>query len=85
MSAYYATGGPAQGPAGPSTLTPVLVSFAGPAPQSRVTVAFRFLMVIPHSLILVTMACLTRVDRGAQQAGEQVDTAYDDLISALTS
>jgi hypothetical protein len=56
MSAYYATEGPAQGPAGPSTLTPVLVSFSGPAPQSRATVAFRLLMVIPHTLILVTMA-----------------------------
>jgi hypothetical protein len=56
MSAYYATGGPAQRPAGLSPLTPVQVSFAGPAPQSRVTVAFRLLLVVPHVFILLTMA-----------------------------
>jgi hypothetical protein len=56
MSAYYAAGGQAQRPAGLSPLTPVQASFSGPAPQSRVTVAFRLLLAIPHLLILVTMA-----------------------------
>jgi hypothetical protein len=56
MSAYYATGGPAQGPAGPSTLTPAQVWFSGPLPQSRVTVAFRLLMAIPHFIVLWLMA-----------------------------
>jgi Domain of unknown function (DUF4389) len=56
MSAYYATGGPVQRPAGLSPLTPVQVSFAGPAPQSRVTVAFRLLLVVPHVFVLLTMA-----------------------------
>lgn len=56
MSAYYATGGPAQGPAGPSTLTPAQVWFSGPLPQSRATVAFRLLMAIPHFVVLWLMA-----------------------------
>lgn len=56
MSAYYATGGPVQRPAVQSPLTPLQVSFAGPAPQSRVTVAFRLLLAVPHLVILVTMA-----------------------------
>jgi hypothetical protein len=34
----------------------VQVSFAGPAPQSRVTVAFRLLLVVPHIFVLLTMA-----------------------------
>src|SRR5436190_13396106 len=51
MSAYYATGG--QAPAtGQSTLAPVLVGFAGSAPQSRVTVAFRIFMAIPQLIVL---------------------------------
>lgn len=56
MSAYYATGGQAPRPAGISALTPVQVSFSGSAPQSRVTVAFRLLLAIPHIIILLTMA-----------------------------
>jgi hypothetical protein len=56
MSAYYAAGGPAQRPAGLSPLTPVQASFSGPAPQSRITVAFRLLLAVPHIIILVTMA-----------------------------
>jgi hypothetical protein len=31
---------------------PVLVSFPAPAPQARLTVAFRALLVIPHSIVL---------------------------------
>jgi hypothetical protein len=56
MSAYYAAGGPAQRPSGLSPLMPVQVSFSGPAPQSRVTVAFRLLLAVPHIVILLTMA-----------------------------
>jgi uncharacterized protein DUF4389 len=53
MSAYYAAGGPAQAPAtGQSAPAPVLVSFAGPVPQSRVTVLFRLLMAIPQLIVL---------------------------------
>src|SRR5262245_44880649 len=51
MSAYYATGG--QAPAtGQSKPAPVLAGFAGPAAQSRVTVAFRILMAIPQLIVL---------------------------------
>jgi Domain of unknown function (DUF4389) len=53
MSAYYAAGGPAQAPAAEqSAPAPVQVSFAGPAPQSRVTVLFRLLMAIPQLIVL---------------------------------
>jgi hypothetical protein len=51
MSAYYATG--AGAPATEqSTPAPVLVAFAGSAPQSRVTVAFRIIMAIPQLIVL---------------------------------
>ena len=52
MSAYlYGSGGPVQAPA-TEQAPPVLVSFAGPAPQSRVTVAFRLLMVLPQLIVV---------------------------------
>ncbi len=51
MSAYYATG--AQAPVTEqSTPAPVLLAFAGPAPQSRLTVLFRIFMVIPQLVVL---------------------------------
>ena len=51
MSAYYAAG--ATAPATEqSTPAPVLVAFAGPAPQSRLTVAFRIFMAIPQLIVL---------------------------------
>jgi hypothetical protein len=51
MSAYYAAD--ATGPVtGQSTPAPVLVAFAGPAPQSRLTVAFRIFMAIPQLIVL---------------------------------
>ncbi len=51
MSAYYAAG--ATAPAtDQSTPAPVLVAFAGPAPQSRLTVAFRIFMAIPQLIVL---------------------------------
>src|SRR6185312_8915213 len=37
---------------GQSTPAPVLVAFAGPAPQSRLTVAFRILLAIPQLIVL---------------------------------
>jgi hypothetical protein len=54
MSAYlHGSGGPVQTPvAGQSAPAPVLASFAGPGPQSRVTVLFRFLMAIPQLVVL---------------------------------
>ena len=51
MSAYYATGGPASATE-QSTPAPVLVAFAGSAPQSRLTVPFRIFMVIPQLVVL---------------------------------
>ncbi len=51
MSAYYATGGPATATT-QSTPAPVLVAFADPAPQSRLTVLFRIFMVIPQLVVL---------------------------------
>jgi len=37
-------------------LAPVLVAFAGPAPQSRTTVAFRLLLAIPQFIVLWALA-----------------------------
>jgi len=51
MSAYYASGGPAMATA-QSTPAPVLLAFADPAPQSRLTVLFRIFMVIPQLVVL---------------------------------
>jgi hypothetical protein len=48
MSAYYATAPVAE----QSTPAPVLVAFAGPAPQSRLTVAFRIFLAIPQLIVL---------------------------------
>jgi Domain of unknown function (DUF4389) len=56
MSAYYASpGGPAAATV-QEELAPVLVAFAGPAPQSRLTVLIRALMVIPHIVVLWALA-----------------------------
>ena len=55
MSAYYATG--AAAPATEqSTPAPVLIAFAGSAPQSRLTVLIRLLMAIPHFVVLWALA-----------------------------
>jgi hypothetical protein len=51
MSAYYATGGPATATEQP-TLAPVLIAFAPSAPQSRLTVLVRIIMVIPQLFVL---------------------------------
>src|SRR5690348_16842471 len=48
MSAYYAAAPVAE----QSTPAPVLVAFAGPAPQSRLTVAFRIFLAIPQLIVL---------------------------------
>ncbi|HYB16173.1 MAG TPA: DUF4389 domain-containing protein [Streptosporangiaceae bacterium] len=37
-------------------LAPVLVAFAGPAPQSRITVAFRLFLAIPQFIVLWALA-----------------------------
>ena len=51
MSAYYAAD--ATTPVTEqSTPAPVLVAFAGPAPQSRLTVAFRIFLAIPQLIVL---------------------------------
>jgi hypothetical protein len=64
MSAYYAS--PGSGPqdvTGQEQLAPVLVAFAGPAPQSRLTVLIRLLMIIPYAIVLwaVTIAAYVLV------------------------
>jgi hypothetical protein len=51
MSAYYASGATAP-VTEQSTPAPVLVAFAGSAPQSRLTVAFRIFMAIPQLIVL---------------------------------
>jgi hypothetical protein len=52
MSAYtYGSASPAQVPA-VGAPAPVLVSFAGPSPQSRVTVLFRIFMAIPQLIVV---------------------------------
>ena len=51
MSAYYAADATAP-VAEQSTPAPVLVAFAGPAPQSRLTVAFRIFLAIPQLIVL---------------------------------
>ena len=57
MSAYYATPGGGQVAAtGQEELAPVLVAFGGSAPQSRLTVLIRLLMVIPHFIVLWALA-----------------------------
>src|ERR1700736_755462 len=52
MSAYYATGGPGPAVTSQHSPAPVLAAFAGPAPQSRLTVLFRIFMVIPQLVVL---------------------------------
>jgi hypothetical protein len=56
MSAYYAAPGNPAAATGQEELAPVLVAFAGPAPQSRLTVLIRLLMVIPHLVVLWALA-----------------------------
>jgi hypothetical protein len=56
MSAYYAAPGTDPAATGQEQLAPVLVAFAGPAPQSRLTVLIRILMVIPHLIVLWALA-----------------------------
>jgi hypothetical protein len=53
MTAYYAAPGAVpSAPAREQTLAPILVAFAGPSPQSRLTVLIRILMVIPQLIVL---------------------------------
>src|SRR6516162_813386 len=56
MSAYYAAPGGAAAVTSQEELAPVLVAFAGSAPQSRLTVLIRLLMVIPHLIVLWALA-----------------------------
>jgi hypothetical protein len=56
MSAYYASPGSPAAAAVQEELAPVLVAFAGPAPQSRLTVLIRALMVIPQIVVLWALA-----------------------------
>ena len=56
MSTYYATsGGISPAAAGEQELAPVLVTFAAPAPQSRLTVLVRIILVIPHLIVLAVL------------------------------
>jgi Domain of unknown function (DUF4389) len=60
MSAYYAAGSPAQATQ-EQTLAPVLVGFAGSAPQSRLTVLIRILMAIPQLVVLYLLGIAAMV------------------------
>jgi hypothetical protein len=56
MSAYYAPpAGASKATAGPQTPAPVLVAFAGPIRQSRLTVLVRIFMVIPQLIVLAVL------------------------------
>jgi hypothetical protein len=56
MSAYYAPpAGASKATAGPLTPAPVLVAFAGPIRQSRLTVLVRIFMVIPQLIVLAVL------------------------------
>jgi len=62
MSAYYAAPGGAPSVATEQEqLAPVLVAFGGSAPQSRVTVLFRLLLVIPHAIVLYALGIAAEV------------------------
>src|SRR6516165_6627805 len=62
MSAYYATpGGTPSAVTEQEQLAPVLVAFAGPAAQSRVTVLFRLLLAIPHFIVLYALGIAAEV------------------------
>jgi hypothetical protein len=56
MSTYYATsGGVSPAAADEQELAPVLVTFAAPSPQSRLTVLVRIILVIPHLVVLAVL------------------------------
>ena len=62
MSAYYATPGGAPSVAtDQEQLAPVLVAFAGPAPQSRLTVAFRLILAIPQVIVVWALTIAAEV------------------------
>jgi Domain of unknown function (DUF4389) len=62
MSAYYATPGGAPSVATEQEqLAPVLIAFAGPAPQSRLTVAFRLILAIPQFIVVWALAIAAEV------------------------
>jgi hypothetical protein len=56
MSTYYATsGGVSPAAADEQELAPVLVTFAAPSLQSRLTVLIRIILVIPHLVVLAVL------------------------------
>jgi hypothetical protein len=56
MSTYYATsGGVSPAAADEQELAPVLVTFAAPSLQSRLTVLVRIILVIPHLVVLAVL------------------------------
>jgi hypothetical protein len=62
MSAYYATPGSAPSVATEQEqLAPVLIAFAGPAPQSRLTVAFRLILAIPQFIVVWALTIAAEV------------------------
>ena len=63
MSAYYATPGEAPLPIATEQeqLAPVLIAFAGPAPQSRLTVAFRLILAIPQFIVVWALTIAAEV------------------------
>jgi hypothetical protein len=60
MSYYSPTAYPRSN-GGPETPGPILVAVAGPAPQRRVTVAFRLLLAVPHFIVLYALGIAASV------------------------
>ena len=60
MSAYYTAQRPSAA-TGQQAPAPVLVGFAGPAPQGRLTVLVRIFMVLPHLVVLALLGVAAEV------------------------
>lgn len=89
MSTYYATsGGVSPAAADTEELAPVLVTFAAPAAQSRLTVLVRIILAIPHLIALGVLGIAAYVVAivgwfGALFTGQLPDFAADFLTGYL--
>ena len=88
MSAYYASPGAPAAATGQEELAPVLVAFAGSAPQSRLTVLIRLLMAIPQIIVLWALTIAAEIVViigwfGALFTGRLPDFAADFLAGFL--
>ena len=58
---YYSPAASPRSNGGPETPGPALVAVAGPAPQRRVTVAFRLILAVPHFIVLYALGIAASV------------------------